>query len=74
MTESVGWIVTCVAVGGVLLNNHRRRECFMLWLFSNAGSCGLHLAASMWALVARDLVFFVLAIHGLAAWRRAETR
>ena len=72
ITEWIGWAVTAVALAGVILNNHRRRECFLLWLVSNAASTGLHLAAGMWALTARDAAFFALAIYGWYAWGKKK--
>ena len=67
-SELIGWVAAAIAIAGVMLNNHRLRLCFVLWLASNALSCGLHLAAGMWALSARDACFFALAIHGFLAW------
>jgi len=48
------------------------RACFVLWLASNTLSAGLHFATGMFALGARDVVFFALAIHGLRSWRHVE--
>jgi len=70
MAETLGWIVTVVAVAGVVLNNRRHRACFVLWLASNVISAGIHLSAGMLALTVRDAVFFALAIHGLVCWSR----
>lgn len=68
--ETIGWIITVIAVAGVVLNNQRRRACFGLWLISNTLSAGVHLAAGMYALATRDVIFFALAIHGLICWSR----
>lgn len=68
--EAAGWLVTVIAVGGVLLNNRRRRQCFYLWLVSNALSALIHLAVGLWSLAFRDLIFLALAIEGLRKWRR----
>ncbi len=68
MTEYLGWIVTAVAVTGVVLNNRRRRACFLVWVVSNALSAAIHATAGMWALTARDLIFLVLSIHGFRCW------
>jgi nicotinamide riboside transporter PnuC len=70
LAESLGWIVTVIAVAGVLLNNARRLECFYLWFVSNGISMMLHLFATMYALAARDAIFLVLAILGLRAWSK----
>ena len=36
---------TCIAIAGVVANNHRRRACFYLWLVSNGLSFTVHAAA-----------------------------
>ena len=72
--EIVGTVITVIAVAGVLLNNHRRRECFYLWLVSNLLSASVHLTAGMYAMTARDLIFFALAIHGLIHWSRPRSK
>ena len=69
-TEAIGWCITVIAVAGVVLNNRRRRECFILWMVSNALSAVVHFAAGMWALTCRDAVFFVLAVDGLIRWSK----
>ncbi|MBE3069135.1 MAG: nicotinamide mononucleotide transporter, partial [Planctomycetes bacterium] len=74
LIEIAGWVVTVVAVGGVILNNRRRRECFWLWFISNTISAGIHASAGMVALTVRDLVFLVLAVQGLVLWTRAARR
>ena len=70
MIEVIGWIITVIAVGGVLLNNRRHRACFALWLGSNALSAGVHLSASMYALATRDGIFLLLAVQGWILWGR----
>ena len=59
-----------LAIAGVVLNNHRRRACFVVWIASNTGSGALHLAPGMFAMGARDAVFCALAVHGLVLWGR----
>ncbi len=71
LVEAAGWAVTIIAVGGVILNNRRRRGCFYLWLASDAISAVIHASAGMVALTVRDLLFLVLAVHGLILWTRA---
>ena len=74
LLETVGWSATFVALVGVYLNNRRRRACFVVWLISNAMTLGIHVAIGMWSLAARDVSFFVLAIHGWMLWgRNAES-
>ncbi len=66
--EVTGWTATAVALMGVWMNNRRRRACFVLWMVSNALTLGIHAAAGMWPLAARDGAFFLLAIHGWRLW------
>ena len=68
--EAVGLVAATLAVVGVLLNNHRYRGCFLVWLVSNALTAGLHAHAGMIALLVRDLIFFALAGHGWWWWGR----
>jgi nicotinamide riboside transporter PnuC len=70
LVEIVGLTATALAVVGVWLNNHKRRECFYLWLVSNAMTLAIHLSAGIWSLALRDAIFLVLALHGLWLWRR----
>ncbi len=73
LAEAIGWTVTVIAVTGVILNNHRLRACFVLWLVSNSLSAGLHIHAGMTALAVRDAIFFILAIHGLICWSKKKS-
>jgi len=67
MIELAGWAATAVALAGVWLNNRRRRTCFALWLVSNAITFGIHAAAGMWPLAARDGAFFIMGDPRLVA-------
>ena len=70
MLELVGIIATMIAVAGVWLNNHKLRACFYLWLVSNTLSAGIHLYLCCYSLFCRDVIFLVLALHGLRKWSR----
>ena len=73
MNELAGAIAGVLAIGGVVMNNHRMIACFHVWMVSNA-LCGvLHVQAGMWSLAARDAVFFILAIDGAWRWRKGAT-
>lgn len=72
MIEIVGGIAMLLSISGVLLNNRRRRECFVLWLVSNAACCFIHAQTGVWTLAARDAVFFLLAIEGFIRWGKAK--
>jgi nicotinamide mononucleotide transporter len=70
LVESISLVATVIAVAGVVLNNHRVRWCFALWLCSNAMSAAVHLDAHLWGMLARDSIFLLLAVHGWWAWGR----
>ena len=65
---SLGWIATCVAVSGVLLNNAQSAWCFPLWMVSNSLTAAIHIRTRLWALASRDLIFLALAVHGWRQW------
>lgn len=70
MIEAIGAAATAIAICGVVLNNRRRRSCFVLWLVSNSLTLAIHVAVGVWSLVARDAVFLLLAVEGLYRWRK----
>ena len=47
-----------------------RIECFYLWMVSNTISTAIHVNAGMWSLTVRDIIFLVLAVHGIYSWRK----
>jgi nicotinamide riboside transporter PnuC len=69
MIELIGTIATVLAVVGVILNNRHKIECFGFWIASNLQSALIHLHTGTWSLMARDLIFLVLAIEGIHLWR-----
>jgi len=70
--EIIGTAVTVIAVAGVLLNNARRRACFLVWTISNSVSLAVHLMISppLYSLAVRDAIFLALAIAGWIQWGR----
>lgn len=69
MMELLGIIAGLLGIAGVLLNNRKLLACFPVWLLSNGLSAGIHLAAGLYAVAGRDLVFFLLALDGWRRWR-----
>lgn len=71
--EIISTVATVLAVVGVCCNNYKFRACFILWMFSNVITAGVHIYAELWVMVFRDAVFFALAVHGWRRWgRQAE--
>ena len=67
--ELISTLATVIAIAGVILNNHRRRECFILWLGSNSLTLAVHLYVGLWSMSVRDLIFIGLAIDGWYRWK-----
>ena len=68
--ELLGILATILAVCGVMRNNHRRMDCFYLWMASNAMTVAIHAQAGIWSLFGRDVLFLILAVQGLLLWRQ----
>ena len=67
--EAISTLATVIAIAGVILNNHRRRSCFILWLGSNSLTLLVHLVVGLWAMSIRDAIFIYLAIDGWYRWK-----
>jgi len=67
--EIISTVATIIAIAGVILNNHRRRECFLLWLGSNSLTLAVHLYAGLYAMSVRDAIFIYLAVDGWRRWK-----
>lgn len=69
MIELLTWVVTVASLVGTVLNIKKRRECFAVWLVTNAawtaydGYIGAYAQAVLFA------VYTVLAVWGLLEWR-----
>ena len=72
LIEATSIVAMCIAVAGVVLNNHRRREGFILFLLSNALCAAVHCHSHLSGMFARDSIFFALAIHGWWKWAPKE--
>lgn len=70
MIETLGKIVTILAVTGVILNNRKMKGCFCLWIFSNSLCAYIHWGAGLNSLFVRDIIFLCLAVEGWYKWSR----
>lgn len=70
--EILGTAAMILAIIGVVLNNHKLISCFYLFLISNSICLYLHLHVNIWSMCVRDVVFIMLAFHGIYKWRRKE--
>ncbi len=76
MFEILALLCVVVSVFGLWLRNHKLRTCFYFFLMSNFLSLAIHLHAGLWQgadvkmMILRDVIFLILAIHGLILWSR----
>lgn len=71
--QLIGIVAAISAVVGVLANNRKLRVCFLVFMLSNilAGyvhACAIYYQPDIWPLLARDVIFFLLAIEGWVRW------
>ena len=71
MIGAAMWGVSVLAVVGVVLNIKKRRECFLIWAFTNAAWCAYDWWLGAPAQSALFAVYFILALWGIAEWRKA---
>ena len=62
------WIVSLIALAGVILNVKRNRWGFALWIATNAVWAVVDLKAGLYAQAALMAVYWVLAVWGFVSW------
>lgn len=68
----VSWLISALAMVGVVLNIYKIRFCFWIWLCTNTFFCVLDFAAGLYAQAFLFAVYTVLAIWGLVQWKRDD--
>ena len=58
-----------IAIIGVIANNHKLWVCFPLWFVSNLAGAWIHYQSGVYSLLARDVIFLGLAVHGFYIWK-----
>jgi nicotinamide riboside transporter PnuC len=66
------WIVTAISLTATVLNIHRMRACFVLWIGTNATWAIVDARAGIHAQAFLHLVYLGLAVYGLYRWRTQE--
>lgn len=66
------WIITILSILGVILNVKRRKECFIVWAFTNFAWMVYDFRIQAYAQSALFAVYFILAIWGLYEWRKND--
>ena len=67
---AISWIVTGLALIGVVLNIHKNSLCFVFWIITNAFWCIYDYHKDMFAQSFLFFVYFLLAIWGLIKWEK----
>lgn len=68
-SEVFKWSLAVVSLVGVELNIRHRRECFYIWIFTNAAWSLVDFSHGIWAQSLLHLVYFALAIRGVICWQ-----
>lgn len=63
------WLLTLLSLIGVVLNIHKRKECFYIWAATNLGWAIYDFAIGAVAQGVLFSVYFGLAVYGIAKWR-----
>jgi nicotinamide riboside transporter PnuC len=66
------WIITALSLIGVILNIHKRQECFVIWGITNAAWAVYDYQIKAYEQAALFVVYFILAVYGLYKWARKE--
>lgn len=66
------WIITLMAIGGVVLNIKRRVEGFYLWTISNIGFVAVDYNAGLYAQAVLFVVYTGLSVWGIIEWRKKD--
>jgi len=61
----IGWLITAFSLTGVILNIRKKRICYVIWLFTNAGWCIYYLSKGLYASSLLFFVYFCLSIWGI---------
>lgn len=68
--DQLSWILLAFSIWGVILNNYKDKRCFIVWLFTNGFWALYFFSYGLYAPMTQQLIFFVLAIHGLWEWKK----
>jgi len=62
------WLLTILSLIGVVLNIHKRKECFYLWALTNSGWAIYDFVIGATAQGVLFTIYFLLAIYGIIKW------
>ena len=72
MVDRAMWLITALSLLGVVLNIHKKRECFYIWAFTNAAWCIYDIWKDAVPQAVLMGIYFGLAIWGIMKWRKPD--
>lgn len=70
----MSWLMSAVALFGTILNAERNIYGFLFWLVSNLYMTIRFAYIGEYAQSVLFLIYFMLALHGISAWKRKEKK
>jgi len=70
MIESLMWIVTALAIVGVVANIKKKTWCFVIWFFTNTAWMVYDFWKTAYAQSFLFFIYVILAIWGIYEWRK----
>ena len=64
----MSWLFTGIALAGTILNVHKLRVCFLLWIVANIGFAIMDGLRNDYGRVALDIVQIGFAVYGYVVW------
>ena len=69
MIQSITWLLTILAIVGVILNIQKKQICFYIWAVTNAGWAIIDFYKGIPAQAFLFLVYFGLSVWGIIKWK-----
>jgi nicotinamide riboside transporter PnuC len=70
MTDLLHWMIVIASLVGVVLNIHRLRACFAIWLITNTAWCIVDVSHGLYSQATLQAVYAGLSVYGLIQWGR----
>ena len=72
MIDNLMWLIAGLAIVGVILNIHKKRSGFIIWIITNFANCLYCFHKTAYPQSALFAVYFLLAIWGVVKWRKPK--
>lgn len=67
--DLLSWIIAIFSLAGVILNTHKNKWCFVIWIFTNGFWCVFDLCKGLYSQSLLFFIYFCLAIYGFFKWK-----